>query len=199
MKRSTIARTTLSVRLGLIVLVTAFCLYQFVLVKLRKSADLDRKIDQLSTEVETNLRVLKSARRLLEIERREHRDWEAKVLARIPTKPAVNEILGDLDEAAAETGLRLVHSSAGPEEELEGRSRPGEPDPSRFFRIPLEVEVTGAWSQVAAYLQRLRELPRETRFAGIDISRKEEFFPHCYARIELEAYHCRRENPLTPR
>ena len=68
MKRSTVQKTAVGVRLALILGVTTLCLYKFVVVKLQAAGALDRSISEASVQVENDLRVLESAKRLLAIE-----------------------------------------------------------------------------------------------------------------------------------
>jgi Tfp pilus assembly protein PilO len=194
MKRSTLTRLWLGLRLSAILVVTFACLYQFILANIAVSADLDRSIAEIASEVDTQLHVLKSARRLLEIEENDHKEWEASVLDSIPREPQVNEILDLLSRQAQDAGLRLLNSYAEHEEPIE-EERKGQK--IHYIRIPVLVEVVGSWPDLAAYLDRIREIPRKTRFSSLEVSRKDEFFPNCHGEIRLDVFYLVEESPGT--
>lgn len=197
MKRSTLARAGVAIRLSIILAATGFCLYNFVIVKMNRAAELDTQIDVLSTEVESSLRILKSGRRLLAIEEERHREWEREVLAAIPEEYDANEVLEDVGRAAVDVGLKILISNASepsPEvSETDARSKKKSKDVLPIYRVPINVEVTGQWSQIAIYLKRLRELPRQLRIKSVRVQRRNEFFPALYAKITLESFYCARE------
>ena len=191
MKRSTIARTTLSVRLALILVLTLGFLYNFVLVKLTKSATLDEQIEEVSEKVDMDLKLLGSARKLLEIEQREHMEWEESVLTKIPLDPQQNEILDRLNQLASEVGLRTLNSYADGEEELE-KAR-GWSAKDKFYRTPVTIEVAGSFAQVASFVSRIAEMPRTAKLKRIRIERRDEFFPGSSGKISLDIFHCKKD------
>ncbi len=194
MKRSTVQKTAVGVRLALILGVTTLCLYKFVVVKLQAAGALDRSISEASVQVENDLRVLESAKRLLAIELREHKDWESRVLEAMPPRPEINEVLQAVARVADESGLRTLGSYADSELPLEEdadekKRKRKKKNETEYRRIPIHVEVTGSWMQVAAFVERLRSLPRQVRVDSIEVSRRDEFFPQVYAQVVMNAFY----------
>ncbi len=195
MKRSTLARAGVAIRLSVILLTTVFCLYNFVIVKMNHASELDTQIEKLSTEVESSLRILKSGRRLLAIEEEQHREWEREVLAAIPEEYDANEVLEDVGRAAVDVGLKILISNASdPSPELDESDKKKNASALPIYRVPINVEVSGRWSQIAVYLKRLRELPRQLRIKSVRVQRRNEFFPALYAKITLESFYCARDD-----
>lgn len=191
MKRSTVTNAAVGIRIALILIATVGCLYKLVIVKMNRAAELDRSIASVSSEVDTNLRALKSARRLLEIERREHSDWSNRVLESIPLEPRQNELLDVLNRVASDVGLKVLNSYASDEQELGADGKKNKnAKKDRFYRIPITVEVTGGWIQMATYLRSIRELPRQVKITEFSMSRRDEFFPKSYARVSIDAFYC---------
>ena len=195
MKRSTSNRMLLSARMAIIGIGIGFGFFQFVLIKVNQSSDLDQSITEVSEEMNRSLEELKSGRPILEVQAPQYRDWEEEVLSGVPSEPHVNEYLGQVNQEAARREIKVLSSYAELEIEIESDRRAD--SPAVYYRIPMSFELAGDWVNLAEFLQQLKSHPRRVRFNSVSFQRKEEFFPLCHAKVHLEVYYYREASEAT--